>query len=171
MTTDQTADQTAFDAACAEYEYAAFERNEGDAPRYADIPRILPDHGAQPRRPKLVVTYTRDNAGSIHHYRPRNSALFDDVERPPSEAETSASLIHRALVALAKGHAPSLAAIARTTAEIEEIIETEVMPIARWTAKDLRPTLRDRVLREFKDLVRDLLKNEVAKHRHKAKLA
>jgi hypothetical protein len=164
---DQADDQTAFDAACAEYELAAWDRREGEAPRYADIPRTVPDHGAQPRRPRLTVVYTRDNLGSIHHYRPRNTSLFDNIERPPSEAETSAWLIHRALVGMARAEARKLAAIARTAAEIEEIIETKIMPLARWAAKDLRPTVQDRVLREFKDLVRELLKDEVAKHRIK----
>ena len=113
-------------------------------------PQVTADHGAQPRYRKR----SRDP------WRP--DPFADGGEPPPSKAETSASLISRALAGIAREHAPKLASVRRTSADIEDIIETKIMPIARWTAKDLPPTARDRVLREFRDLVRGLLKNEVA---------
>jgi hypothetical protein len=125
-----------------------------DTERYADIPRVLPDHGRQPRR--LKVVNLRDPDG--HLYR-KDRGFTAEVAPLPSEAELWAAKIARMLADNAKYHAPKLAQY--NSDAVARKLEAQILPDALEIAKSLPPASRDRALAKFVEVLQD----EIKRHR------
>jgi hypothetical protein len=124
-------------------------QDDPDQPNHRSAPRIVPDHGAQPRlkRPTAAI-YRLD---PHNRYRPvgdpagiyaDGDSLYSDNRRFSKENE-----IFRLLMKTAKAAGPRLSSY-RDDA-IARVMEREVLPDACFIAKSLPPEVRSRVLDRF----------------------
>jgi hypothetical protein len=130
--------------------------------RGQDIPRVLPDHGAQPRRPKrpTLVVWNRDPQNL---YKPADNAFLDEREIPPSASDLRKRDLVRMLGKTARDHASRLHW--RTDKAVKEFIEREALPAARFVASSLPTGDLPKVLASFTEVLWD----EITLHRKKSK--
>ncbi|MGF6427336.1 hypothetical protein [Bradyrhizobium elkanii] len=132
--------------------------HDPDEPSHPYEPAFVPDHGAQPRRPRLVVDNEHD---PLNHYR------YHDPEPEPAAPLASIAAARRlracrALADMIRVHAPRLA---RYRADaIDERIDRELIPDARWILQGaMTPCEIDAALGRF------IAELHVAIARHKRK--
>jgi hypothetical protein len=121
-----------------------------DKPHERYVPRLVPDHGRQPRRPKrpALVVWNRDPQNL---YKPADNSFLDEREIPPSASDLRKSDIARMLANTARDHAPRLRW--RTDEAVTQFIEMEALPDARFVASSLAPDEIPKVLDRFVEVL------------------
>lgn len=122
-------------------------------PHYPDNSgsRPVPDHGAQPRRPRRL-TWSEWRRDPLNRYRPRDDE-FETWETQLNAGEIAQRefQIVRLLAKTARDHARRLEW--RTDDAAADFIKSEALPAAVWVANSLPPDALNRVMARFLDIL------------------